>query len=140
MAALHGYQAESELFRGGGCEQDDEEADYEEYQRRMRQAAKAKAPPRRNNRTAPPPPPREPEPMSTQICLEKEHAARLEARARLEEREARVYAVFTSTLGNGDGAVQSSEPVSLDEMREELRSNERANQADAVAFVGAYGR
>ena len=139
MAALHGLQAESEIFRRGTCEQDDEEADFEEYQRRMRAAAKAKAPPPRSRPKPQTPPVEPPAPTSTREVLESEHALRVEQRTRLQEREERVDAVFSATLG-GNAAVATSDPMSLQQMREELRGNERSMQADAVEFVGAHGK
>ena len=138
MAALHGFQAESELFRRGECERDEEEEAYKDYQRRLRAAAKSKAHSQRS-RGLPGPPPREPQAAaSTQQILENEHADRLEARRRLEEREARVDAVCSSTLGEQPGRALNSEPVRVEDLREELKSNERAIHADTVQFVGAW--
>ena len=109
MSVLHGMQAESELFRNGDCQSVQEEEDYEEYQRKMRALAKAKAPPpRRNNNSHKPAASstHEPQPRSTQATLEDEHAARVEARARLEDREERLDALLAETLGGAD-AVQA---------------------------------
>ena len=69
--SLSHYQAESEIFRRGQCQQDEEEADFEEYQRRMRAAAKAKQNrrPEQPQATAPKPA----VPSSVQTLLENEH-------------------------------------------------------------------
>ena len=138
MAALHGLQAESEIFRNGECSQHDEEEDYEEYRRRMRAAAKAKAAPRSSCKTSAPA--RAPAAAtSTQETLEKEHATRLESRSELVKREARVDTVLSATLGS-DALKGSSDPVTLDMMRAELQANERAMQTDIVEFVGSFGK
>ena len=136
MSALHAMQAESEIFRRGECQNnDEEEADFEEYQRRMRAAAKSKAPPVRKPQKAAAP--REPEASSSvRTTLENEHEQRLEARARLEEREHRHDAVVSESLTSD--SVNPSEPVTLAEMRGALKANERAMQEDTVEFVGAY--
>ena len=136
-ADMHALQAESEIFRRGECHQEEEEQDYEEYQRRMRAAAKAKAPARNRPAKSQPVPAREPtRPISTQETLEAEHATRVAARERLEEREARLDAVFSETL-SGE-SVQVSEPVSVEQLRGALKDNELAAQEDAKEFVGAY--
>ena len=135
---MHGMQAESEIFRGANCQAaaEEEEADYEEYQRKMRAAAKAKAPPARSRK---PPPPSEPasNSMSTQELLEKEHAARVEARERLEEREQRLDEVVSKTL-SGTNPGETSQPLSVEELRGELKANERAMQNEATEFVASY--
>ena len=135
---MHGMQAESEIFRGANCQAavEEEEADYEEYQRKMRAAARAKAPPARSRK---PPPPSEPasNSMSTQELLEKEHAARVEARERLEEREQRLDEVVSKTL-SGTNPGETSQPLSVEELRGELKANERAMQNEATEFVASY--
>ena len=136
MSALHGMQAESEIFRAGDCSRaaEEEEEDYEEYKRKMRAAAKAKAPPRQQRAKQP----QEPQAASTQMALENEHEARVDARVRLEEREHRLDALTSATLGGS--SVQPSEPVTADELRAELKANERAMQAESVEFVGSFGK
>ena len=138
---MHALQAESEIFRRGQCQaaQDEEEADYEEYQRRMRAAAKAKAPPvRRSEKATTPQPACEPEPGSTQEQLEKEHEARVDAHCRLEEREHRLDALVSETLQQREGAMEGTQPMTVEELRSTLQANERAMQEDAVEFVGSY--
>ena len=132
---MHGMQAESEIFRGANCQAaaEEEEADYEEYQRKMRAAAKAKAPPVRSRK----PPPPASNSMSTQELLEKEHAARVEARERLEDREQRLDEVVSKTL-SGTNPGETSQPLSVEELRGELKANERAMQNEATEFVASY--
>ena len=140
MASLHGLQAESEIFRRAQCQEMEEEADYEEYQRRMRAAAKSKAPPPRSRVSS-----KRQEPAaaaishSVQEVLEGEHQERIEARARLEEREQRLDAVVSAQL-TGQSVQTTSATVTVDELRDELRDNARAMQSDAIEFVGSYGK
>ena len=135
LYTMHGMQAESEIFRGANCQAaaEEEEADYEEYQRKMRAAAKAKAPPVRSRK----PPPPASNSVSTQELLEKEHAARVEARERLEDREQRLDEVVSKTL-SGTNPGETSQPLSVEELRGELKANERAMQNEATEFVASY--
>ena len=75
--------------------------------------------------------------MSTQELLEKEHAARVEARERLEDREQRLDEVVSKTL-SGTNPGETSQPLSVEELRGELKANERAMQNEATEFVASY--
>ena len=142
--SLHGLQAESEIFRRAQCQEMEEEADYEEYQRRMRAAAKAKA-----GKTLAPPVPRPPlrgasapapQPKtSVQAVLEGEHQERVEARARLEERDHRLDDLLSNTL-SGQLVRPEAATLNADELRKELKDNARALQSKAVDFVASYGK
>ena len=60
--------------------------------------------------------------------------------ARLEEREHRLDALVNeklSSTGPSD-AMQLSAPVSAEQLAAELKSNERAQQAENVEFVAMY--
>lgn len=138
---MHTLQVESEIFRRGTCRDVEEEEAFEEYQRRMRAANKKKsAAAQSSSARQPPRPPQQPPPTSVQAVLEKEHDVRTSLRERLEEREHRLDALVNeklSSTGPSD-AMQLSAPVSAEQLAAELKSNERAQQAENVEFVAMY--
>ena len=137
---MHSLQAESEIFRRGTCQEAEEEEAYEEYQRRMRQKAKAKQVSKTGIKPAEKrPPPQQPPPTTVQSILEKEHEVRTALRGSLEDREHRLDALVSEKLSVGTSDEMAlSGPVTAEELKEELRANDRAHQADSVEFVAMY--
>jgi hypothetical protein len=138
---MHSLQAESEIFRRGTCQEAEEEEAYEEYQKKMRQKAKEKA---KGAKTGikpaeKRPPPQQPPPTNVQSILEKEHDVRTALRESLEEREHRLDKLVSEKLSVGSSTEESlSGPMTADELKEELRANDRAQQGDSVEFVAMY--
>lgn len=138
---MHSLQAESEIFRRGTCQEAEEEEAYEEYQKKMRQKAKetAKGAKTGIKPAEKRPPPQQPPPTSVQSILEKEHDVRTALRESLEEREHRLDKLVSEKLSVGSSTEESlSGPMTADELKEELRANDRAQQGDSVEFVAMY--
>ena len=112
---LSGYEAESELFRGGDC-RDDEDAEYEEYLRQeAEQRARVKA--RATAGTQPtvaaastPKPATAPPQKLVRETLEAEHAER----------------------------VSNDAPLTPAQLAEQLASNAKAAAEDGALFVQSY--
>lgn len=136
----HYMQAESEIFRNGCCE--DEDDGFEEYQRRKREAAK------RAGAAADKPPLRAasaaargsvpPEKHTVQETLEQEHERREQARERQLDKEGRFQCYVNELAANSRPVDEASPVVSSAELKEALKSNERAAQAESVDFVQSF--
>uniref|UniRef100_A0A7S3B4R7 Uncharacterized protein n=1 Tax=Haptolina ericina TaxID=156174 RepID=A0A7S3B4R7_9EUKA len=133
---LHGYQAESELFRGFCDDLDDEE---EEQKRRMAERAQ------RRTATASREPPAYAQPhisssapAEIRTVLEKEHEERRAARQRLLEKDER-HQGYMESLVSGTGSSDGVGPaVSKEELEAHLRENGRAMRQETSDFVQTY--
>jgi hypothetical protein len=131
--AMHGHQAESEIFRLGACCDKDDEA-FEEHKRRQRLERKAQEAPKIGQ--APPTVFSKPQPTNVQALLEAEHRERQTLRANLVECQARLDACVGAALtGAGHGM---SEPVSAAEWRAVAKENERILGEQQTEFVQSY--
>ena len=134
---LSGYEAESELFRGGDC-RDDEDAEYEEYLRQeAEQRARVKA--RAAAGTQPAvaaasstPKPAAP-PRLVRETLEAEHAERADAHKRRVQVEQRL-----DTYVADGRSVSNDAPLTPAQLAEQLASNAKAAAEDGALFVQSY--
>ena len=148
---LSGFEAESELFRGGDC-RDDEDAEYEEYLRQeAEQRARVKArsaavtqpavaAPSSTPKSAPPqglvPPPQglvPPPQRLVRTTLEAEHAERTDAHKRRVHVEQRL-----DTYVADGRSVSNEAPLTPAQLAEQLASNAKAAAEDGALFVQSY--
>ena len=134
---LSGYEAESELFRGGDC-RDDEDAEYEEYLRQeAEQRARVKARAAAGTQTAvaaasSTPKPAAP-PRLVRETLEAEHAERADAHKRRVQVEQRL-----DTYVAEGRSVSNDAPLTPAQLAEQLASNAKAAAEDGALFVQSY--
>ena len=137
---LSGFEAESELFRGGDC-RDDEDAEYEEYLRqeaeqRARVKARAAAgmqPAVAAASTAPKPATTAPPQKLVRETLEAEHAERADAHKRRVQVEQRL-----DTYVADGRSVSNDAPLTPAQLAEQLASNAKAAAEDGALFVQSY--
>ena len=135
---LSGFEAESELFRGGDC-RDDEDAEYEEYLRQeAEQRARVKA--RATAGTQPtvaaastPKPATAPPQKLVRETLEAEHAERADAHKRRVQVEQRL-----DTYVADGRSVSNDAPLTPAQLAEQLASNAKASAEDGALFVQSY--
>ena len=134
---LSGYEAESELFRGGDC-RDDEDAEYEEYLRqeaeqcaRVKARATAGIQPAVAAASSTPKPPVPPPQRLVRETLEAEHAADAHKRRVQVEQRLDTYVA--------DGRrVSNDAPLTPAQLAEQLASNAKAAAEDGALFVQSY--
>ena len=142
---LHGLECESAQFRDRdatcGVEDDEEEA-FEEFQRRTRAAAKqrmaeraAEAKAKKATAESSAPPAESSAPPTIREQQEREHEQRVDTRERLLERERRLE---DYVVGDHAEAVAQQEPLSVEDARAVLESNQRAQDEDATLFVQSF--
>ena len=134
---LSGYEAESELFRGGDC-REDEDAEYEEYLRqeaeqRARVKARAAAGTQPAVAAASTPKPAAPPPRLVRETLEAEHAERADAHKRRVHVEQRL-----GTYVADGRRVDNDAPLTPAQLAEQLASNAKAAAEDGALFVQSY--
>ena len=137
---LSGYEAESELFRGGDC-RDDEDAEYEEYLRqeaeqRARVKARAAAgiqPVAAASSSTPKPATTAPPQKLVRETLEAEHAERADAHTRRVQVEMRL-----DTYVADGRSVSNDAPLTPAQLAEQLASNAKAAAEDGALFVQSY--
>ena len=135
---LSGFEAESELFRGGDC-RDDEDAEYEEYLRQeAEQRARVKARAAAGTQPAAAaasstPKPAAPPPRLVRETLEAEHAERADAHKRRVQVEQRL-----GTYVADGRSVSNDAPLTPAQLAEQLASNAKAAAEDGALFVQSY--
>ena len=135
---LSGFEAESELFRGGDC-RDDEDAEYEEYLRqeaeqRARVKANAAAGIQPAAAASSTPKPAAPPPQRlVRDTLEAEHAERADAHKRRAQVEQRL-----GTYVADGRRVDNDAPLTPAQLAEQLASNAKAAAEDGALFVQSY--
>ena len=137
---LSGFEAESELFRGGDC-RDDEDAEYEEYLRQeAEQRARVKARAAAGTQPAvaaassstPKPATSAPQRLVRET-LEAEHAERADAHKRRVQVEQRL-----DTYVADGRSVSNDAPLTPAQLAEQLASNAKAAAEDGALFVQSY--
>ena len=134
---LSGFEAESELFRGGDC-RDDEDAEYEEYLRqeaeqRARVKARAAAGIQPVAAASTAPKPAAPPQKLVRETLEAEHAERADAHKRRLQVEQRL-----DTYVADGRSVSNDAPLTPAQLAEQLASNAKAAAEDGALFVQSY--
>ena len=137
---LSGFEAESELFRGGDC-RDDEDAEYEEYLRQeaeQRARVKARAAagiqqPAVAAASSTPKPAAPPPQRLVRETLEAEHAERADAHKRRVQVEQRL-----DTYVADGRSVSNDAPLTPAQLAEQLASNAKAAAEDGALFVQSY--
>jgi hypothetical protein len=135
---LSGFEAESELFRGGDC-RDDEDAEYEEYlrqeaEKRARVKANAAAGIQPAAAASSTPKPAAPPPQRlVRETLEAEHAERADAHKRRLQVEQRL-----DTYVADGRSVSNDAPLTPAQLAEQLASNAKAAAEDGALFVQSY--
>ena len=134
---LHGYQAESELFRDG--DDDDGEDEYQQHLRRMREIderkqAEAVAKGATKAATSPHCSPAIPD---VRTALESEHAQRQDARQRLLEKDGR-FQGYLEQLASGEQKTEEAPVVTRSELEAAMRENARDQGKEASEFVQAF--
>ena len=136
---LSGFEAESELFRGGDC-RDDEDAEYEEYLRqeaeqraRVKARAAAGIPPAAAAASSTPKPAAPPPQRLVRDTLEAEHAERADAHTRRVQAEKRL-----DTYVADGRSVSNDAPLTPAQLAEQLASNAKAAAEDGALFVQSY--
>ena len=137
---LHGLQVESAQFRDRdatcGVVEDDEEEAFEEHQRRVRSAAKQRIAGRAaETKQKAAAQSSVPAADTTREQAERQHEQRVERREQLIERERRLE---DYVLGDHTEAVAQQEPMSIEDARTVLESNQRAQDEDATLFVQSF--
>ena len=136
---LSGFEAESELFRGGDC-RDDEDAEYEEYLRqeaeqraRVKARAAAGIQPVAASSSTPKPATTAPPQKLVRETLEAEHAERANAHKRRVQVETRL-----DTYVADGRSVSNDAPLTPAQLAEQLASNAKAAAEDGALFVQSY--
>ena len=134
---LSGFEAESELFRGGDC-RDDDDAEYEEYLRQeAEQRARVKARAAAGLQPAVAAASSAPKPAAPQRLvrdtLEAEHAERADAHTRRLQVEQRL-----DTYVADGRSVSNDAPLTPAQLAEQLASNAKAAAEDGALFVQSY--
>ena len=136
---LHGYQAESELFRECGGDDDDGEDEYQQHLRRMREINEQKqaSSSRSGTRAAYALPHSAPTAASdVRTVLEAEHEQRQDARQRLLEKEDR-FQGYVEQLASG-GQAEEGPIVSRCELEAAMRESARAQGKESTEFVQSF--
>ena len=136
---LSGFEAESELFRGGDC-RDDEDAEYEEYLRQeAEQCARVKA-----RATAGIQPavaaasstPKPPVPLPQRLVARR---SRRSTRSASDAHKRRVQVEQRLDTYVADGRrVSNDAPLTPAQLAEQLASNAKAAAEDGALFVQSY--
>ena len=136
---LSGFEAESELFRGGDC-RDDEDAEYEEYLRqeaeqraRVKARAAAGIQPAVAAASSAPKPAAPPPQRLVRETLEAEHRERADAHKRRVQVEQRL-----NTYVADGRSVSNDAPLTPAQLAEQLASNAKAAAEDGALFVQSY--
>ena len=136
---LSGFEAESELFRGGDC-RDDEDAEYEEYLRQeAEQRARVKARAAAGIQPAAAAASSTPKPAAPtpQRLVRETHEAEHAERADAHKRRVQVEQRLDTYVADGR-SVSNDAPLTPAQLAEQLASNAKAAAEDGALFVQSY--